>query len=189
MAAGVVLADLFVEILPAHFQPFQAGFTGGPVHHFIPALRRNIQLDQVQQRVRVPGEHAGAGGPVHAALLALAALAVVVAVDHGAVQFRADAVKLIAEGRHLVRAVFVAGDHLIDGIDDYGGIAFFLGPSDQLRRQLVHGAAAPAQVPDVDCVRVPGRNAQGFVHVLEAVQAGGPVQFQVHVQHAAGRAG
>ena len=60
------------------------------------------QLGHVQHGVRVTGEHAGAGRTVHAALAALGTLAVVVAVDDGAVQLPAHQVELVAELCHLV---------------------------------------------------------------------------------------
>ncbi len=97
------------------------------------------QLGHVQHGVRVTGEHAGAGRTVHAALAALGTFAVVMAVDHGAVQRAAHKVKLVAELGHLVGAVLVAGDYLINGVQHHGHVALFLGPADELGGQLVHG--------------------------------------------------
>ena len=75
-----------------------------------------LQLDQIEHRVRVPGKHPRAGGTVHAALLALLALGVVVAVDHGAAQLPADEVELVAEAGHLVGRVLVPGVLILTGI-------------------------------------------------------------------------
>ena len=147
------------------------------------------QLGHVQHGVRVTGEHAGTGRTVHAALAALGTFAVVMAVDHGAVQCAAHKVKLVAELGHLVGAVLVAGDYLINGVQHHGHVALFLGPADELGGQLVHGHGRTAQVPDVNVFQVLRRQAHGGVHILEAVQAGGPIQLQIDVQHLALGAG
>ena len=107
------------------------------------------------------------------------------AVDHSAVQRAAHKVELVAELCHLVGRVLIAGDDLINGVEDHGGVAFFLGPADELWGQLVHGHGRAAQVPDVDVSQVLRGQAEGGVHVLEAVQAGGPVQLQIDVQYLA----
>ena len=107
------------------------------------------------------------------------------AVDHGAVQCAAHKVKLVAELGHLVGAVLVAGDYLINGVQHHGHVALFLGPADELGGQLVHGHGRAAQVPYVDVGKVLRRKAEGGVHVPEAVQAGRPVQLQIDVQHLA----
>ena len=107
------------------------------------------------------------------------------AVDHGAVQRAAHKVELVAELCHLVGRVLIAGDDLINGVENHGGVAFFLGPADELWGQLVHGHGRAAQVPDVDASQVLRGQAEGGVHVLEAVQAGGPVQLQIDVQYLA----
>ena len=111
------------------------------------------------------------------------------AVDHGAVQCAAHKVKLVAELGHLVGAVLVAGDHLINGVQHHGHVALFLGPADELGGQLVHGHGRTAQVPDVNVFQVLRRQAHGGVHILEAVQAGGPIQLQIDVQYLALGAG
>ena len=49
-----------------------------------------LQLDHVDQSVRISGEDAGAAGAVHAGLAALGALGVVMAVDHGTAYLGAD---------------------------------------------------------------------------------------------------
>ena len=97
----------------------------------------------------------------------------------------ADKVELVAELCHLVGRVLVAGDDLINGVEDHGGVAFFLGPADELWGQLVHGHGRAAQIPDVDVPQVLRGQIEGGVHVLEAVQAGGPVQLQIDVQYLA----
>ena len=107
------------------------------------------------------------------------------AVDHGTVQRAAHKVELVAELCHLVGRVLVTGDDLINGVEDHGGVAFFLGPADELWGQLVHGHGRAAQIPDVDVSQVLRGQAEGGVHVLEAMQAGGPVQLQIDVQYLA----
>ena len=158
------MADRFVDLLLAEL------FADG-------------QLNQVQERVRVTGEHPRPASPVHGTLASLAALGMVVAVDHGAAQLSTHLVELVAEVRHLVGAVLVAGDDLIDGVNDNGNVILFLRPADQLWRQLVHWHRAAPEVPDINLVQVLGRAPQGRIHILEAVEAGGPVQFQVDVEH------
>ena len=109
----------------------------------------------------------------------------VVAIDDGAAQLGADLIELVAEGGHLVGGILVAGDHLIDRVDDDGEVAFLRRPADQARGQLIHGDAAAAQVPDIQIGKMLRPPAQGVVHIPEAVQAGGPVQLQIHIQHPA----
>lgn len=45
-------------------------------------------------------------------------------IDHSRAEVRADPIELVAEIRHLVRAVLVAGDDFIDRVDDDCYIAF-----------------------------------------------------------------
>ena len=141
------------------------------------------QFGHVQHGVRVTGEHTGTAGAVHAALATLCAFAVVVAVDHRTAQLGAHLVELVAKMRHLIGAVLVAGDDLVDGVEDDGGVAFLTRPADELGGQLVHGDGSTAQVPDVNVPQVLRGQAEGSIHILEAVQAGGPVQLEVDVQH------
>ena len=107
-----------------------------------------------------------------------------VTVDDGAVQLGADLVELVAEVGHLVGAVFVACDDLINRVDDDGRVVLLGCPADELRRQLVHGDGFAAQLPDVDVGNVVGWPSQGVVYVFKAVQTARPVQFQVDVQDA-----
>lgn len=100
-----------------------------------------------------------------------------VTVDDGAVQLGADLVELIAEVGHLVGAVFVTSDDLINWVDDDGRVVLLGCPTDELRRQLVHRDGFAAQFPNVDIGNVVGRPSQGVIHVLEAVQTARPVQF------------
>ena len=96
----------------------------------------------------------------------------VVAVDHGAAKLRAHLVELVAEMRHLVGAVLVAGDDLVNRVNDNCHVALFCGAANEFRRELVHRYAAPAQIPDVDAVDVLRRKAERRVNVFEAMQAG-----------------
>ena len=170
----------------------QQGFGCGAGRFVVQLLPDGIggdQLGHIQHGIRVTGKHTGAGSTVHAALAALRALAVVVAVDDGTVQFPADQVKLVAELGHLVSAVFIAGDDFIDRVQHNGQVAFLGSPADQAGSQLIHGDGGTAQVPDVDVGKVPGRQVQGFVYIFEAVQAAGAVQFQIDIKHLALRTG
>ena len=141
------------------------------------------QLDHVQHGIRVPGKHAGAGCTVGAAFAALQAFGVVVAVDDGTGQLPANLIKLVAEDRHGLGAVLVAGDDLIDGVQNDGDVAFFTGPADELRGEFIHGHGRTAKVPDVDAGQILRRQLHGCVYVPKAVQAAGPIQLQIDVQH------
>ena len=90
-----------------------------------------LQFGHINEGIRVTGKHAAAGCAVHAALATLCAFAVVVAVDHGTAQLRADLVELVAKMRHLIGAVLVAGDDLVNGVDDDSDVLLFLGTADQ----------------------------------------------------------
>ena len=73
--------------------------------------------------------------------------------------------------RHLVGAVFVAGDDLVNRVNDDRHVLFFCGAANEFRRELIHRYAAPAQEPDVDAVDVLRRKAERRVNVA-AMQAG-----------------
>lgn len=81
------------------------------------------------------------------------------AVDDGAVQLGANLVELVAEMGHLVGAVFVTSDDLINGVDDDSRVILLRGPADELRRQLVHRDGFAPQFPNVDIGDVVGRPA------------------------------
>ena len=102
-----------------------------------------------------------------------------VAVDDGTAQLGTDLIKLVAEGGHLVGAVLIAGDDLIDGVDDDGNVALLRRSTDEFRRQLVHGDGVATQVPNGYAVL--GRRSHGLSHVPEPVQAGRPVQLQIDI--------
>ena len=148
----------------------------------------DLQLREVQQRVGIAREHAGAGSLVHAALAGLIALGMMVAVDDGAAELVAHLVKLIAEARHLLGAVLVAGEHLVDRVDDHGDKALFGSAADQHRRELVHRYRPTAQVPDINASDVVGRLTERLVHVDKAVITACLVKFQVDIHHLALRA-
>ena len=143
------------------------------------------KLDHIQLCVRVPCKHPGSGCPVHGLLAALRALAVMMAVDRRTLQLRTDFVELVAEPRHLFRAVLVAGNDLVDRVDNNGRIIPFLGPPDEFRRQLVHRYGLASQVPDINVLQGRRPHPDGFVDVTEPMQAAGPVQLQVDVHHTA----
>ena len=107
------------------------------------------------------------------------------AVNDSAVQLGSDLVELVAEMRHLIGAVFIAGDDLVDRIDDDRRVILLLRPADQLGRQLIHGDRLSSQVPDVDIFQMVGTDAQRCVHIVEAMKAARPVQFEIAVEYIA----
>ena len=109
----------------------------------------------------------------------------VVTVDGRAAEFGAHLVKLVAEVRHLVGGVLVAGDDLVDRVDDDRDVVLLDGSANQLGREPVHRHGLAAQVPDVDVAQVLRLPAEAAVHVPEAVQAGSAVKLEVDVQHSA----
>ena len=62
----------------------------------------------------------------------------VVTVDHGYAQFRANLIELITEVRHLIRAVLITCNDLIDRIDDNGYVILLGSPADEHRGQFIH---------------------------------------------------
>ena len=182
-AAGVILA---VTVgMAAGVQQGRTGRAGGFVLQLVADGIRGRQLCHVQHSVRVAGKHAGTTGAVHAALAALSTFAVVVAVDDGAAQLTADQIELVAKLGHLVSAVLVAGDDFINRVQYHRNVALLGGPADEPRGQLVHRHRRAAQVPHIDAAHVVRGIAQCRVHILEAVQAAGAVEFQVDVHHLA----
>ena len=109
----------------------------------------------------------------------------VMAVDHSAAQLSTDLVELVTESGHLVGAVLITGDDLVNRVDNYRQKTAFQGAADQLWCQLVHGHALASQVPDLDVIRVPRLQPQSGVHVGETMDAAGPIQLKVHIQHLA----
>lgn len=110
------------------------------------------------------------------------------AVDRRAGEFGADLVELVAEVGHLLRAVFIARNDLVDRVDDDRQIPLVPRPADELRSELVHREALPAQVPDVDIPDVRRRDLHRGVYVPEAVETARPVQLQIHIEYAPLRA-
>ena len=144
---------------------------------------RHFQFDEVQKGVGIAGKYSGAAGSVHAALLALAALGMMVAVDHRCAQLGAYPVKLIAESGHLVGAVFVAGDNFIDRVDDDGDIVLLHAAADQLRCQFIHGHCPTSQIPNIHVGQVSRFPAQRLIYIPEPVQTACPIQFQIDIHH------
>ena len=154
-----------------------------PVVVRLGALVRQLQRRHVKQRVRVSRENARAGCSVHGAFLSLQALGMVVAVDYGAPDLLGDLVELVAEGGHLVGAVLVSRDDLVDRVDDNGDGSRLECAADERGRKPVHRHGAPSQVPDVDVPDVLGSIAERPVHVLEAMEAARGIKLQVDVEH------
>ena len=103
------------------------------------------------------------------------------AINNSASALGDNLVKLVAELRHLVGRVLVAGNDFIDGVNDGSDESFILYPSNQFPCQLIHRLRLAAQVPYLYVADIFGRNAQGFIYILEPVEAARPVQFQIHI--------
>ena len=167
----------------AFVQEFAARSAGCTVLHLCADRFGGLQLRHIQHGVRVSREHAGAGRTVHTAFPALCSLAVVVAIDHRTPKLTAHQIELIAEFRHLIGRIFVAGDNFVDRVQHHGDVSAFCGPADQLRRQLVHGYAGPAQVPHVDIAQILRVQPHCGVYVTKTVKAARTVQLQIDIQH------
>ena len=111
------------------------------------------------------------------------------AVDGGTPGLGTDFVELIAEQRHVGGLVFIAGDDLVDGVDDDGVKVLIAHTAHELGHQLVQRHSLAAQVPQHDVCGVGLLNVQGFVDFGKAVDAAGAVDLQIHIQHAALLAG
>ena len=109
----------------------------------------------------------------------------VVAVDGRAAELGAHLVKLVAEVRHLIGGVLVAGDDLVNGVDDDRDVVLLDRSANEFRREPVHRHGLAAQVPDVDVAEVLRLPAETAVHILKTVQAGSAVKLEVDVQHSA----
>ena len=92
-----------------------------------------------------------------------------VAVNDRTAQLGTYLIKLIAEFRHLVGTVLVAGDDLVNRVNDDCDIVLFHGPTYQLGCQLIHRDGAATEVPNVDAPQVLRGVSQGLVYVPETV--------------------
>ena len=104
-----------------------------------------------------------------------------VTVDNGAAELVAHLVKLIAEARHLFGAVLVAGEHLVNRVDNNGDKALFGGAAYQHRCELVHWHRHTAQVPDINAADVVGRLTERLVYVDKTVITARLVQLQIDI--------
>ena len=107
------------------------------------------------------------------------------AVNRRRTHFGADLIKLVTESAHVAGVVFIAGDDLVNRVDDHGGELLVLHAPDQYGNQPVQRQGMPAQVPDDDVVRVWRRKAQLAVDRDEAVDARRRVDLQIHIQDSA----
>ena len=73
----------------------------------------------------------------------------VMAVYNRTAKFRAHLIKLIAEMRHLICAVLVTGNNLINRVYDNGDIVLLARTADKFRCELVHRHTVSTQIPDV----------------------------------------
>ena len=131
-------------------QKLSASRTDSLIYLLIDGGSGELQLDHVNHGVRITSKNAAPGGSVHGPFAALRTFRMVMAIDCSGLKLRADLVKLIAEPGHLVSAVLVAGDDLVDRVHDDSLVTFIFCPPDQLRGQLVHRDAASSEVPDID---------------------------------------
>ena len=99
-------------------------------------------------------------------------------------RLRGDPVELIAELRHLLRRVLVAGQYLIDRVDDNRLVAVLFRPPDKLRNKLVDAFRPPSQVPYIKLLECLAWHACGLADVLKSMQAAIPIQLKIDVQDA-----
>ena len=109
----------------------------------------------------------------------------VVTVNSCRAQLCAYLVELVAELSHLVGAVLVTGNDLVNRVYYYSLVVPVLGTSDQLGSQFIHGDGSASQIPDIDVPEASGRDSRGIVDILEPVQTGRPVELQIDVKHSA----
>ena len=113
----------------------------------------------------------------------------VVADDNARAEFPAHEVELIAEERHLIGVVLVAGDDLVNGVDHHGNEPLLRRAADELRGELVHRHGAAAQIPYFNVGQPAGRPPLRLVNVTEAVQTACPVELEIDVEHPSAGAG
>ena len=104
------------------------------------------------------------------------------AVDHCTIQLGGDTVEFVAELSHLIRAVFIACNHFINGIQNDRSVVCFLGPAYQFRSELCHGLALSSQVPDRHIIKVRVLDSQGAVHINKAPETGITVQLKIDIE-------
>ena len=107
------------------------------------------------------------------------------AVNRRRAHLGANLIELVTESAHVAGVVFIAGDDLVNRVDDHGGELLVLHAPDQYGNQSVQRQGMPAQVPDDDVVRVRRRKAQLAVDRDEAVDARRRVDLQIHIQDSA----
>ena len=162
------------SVLP---QLLDAGFTDGRIGLLFEDLIRQFQLCHINECIRITGKHAAAGGTIHAPLAALCPLAVVVAVDHRTAQLGAHLVELVAEMCHLVGTVLVAGDDLVNGVDDDGNEVLLFRPTNQFRCKFVHRFGYATQMPHFNIPNIDRRYLQSSINIMDSVVTGSLVQF------------
>ena len=178
----VVLPDVVLPVLDELIEGFFCASDDGFSPQHLADIVGYFQLCKVQQCVRITGKYTRSGCSVHRLLAALCAFAVVMAVDNCSVQLRTNLVELVAEIRHLVRTVLIAGDDLIDRVDDDNVVVLLFRAPDQLRSEFVHRYRFASQVPDINVSEVLCGDSERFVDILEAVQAACAVQLKIDVQ-------
>ena len=105
------------------------------------------------------------------------------AVDNSTAKLRTHQIELIAESRHLIGTVFIAGNNLVNGVDDNGNIVFLGCSANQFWCKFVHRYRLATQIPDIqisDILRAP---AHGHVNVIEAVKAASTVKLKVNIKY------
>ena len=148
------------EFPKARFHP-PCGFS--VIRDVILQIIRQFQLNHVKLCIRVSGKNPGSGSPVHRLLHALRSLAVMVAVDGSTAGLGADAVELVTESAHVRRIVFIAGDDLVDRVDNYRIEPLVSHPPDHLWHQLIERNRMTSEVPDHDVLGVFHRNLKRLI--------------------------
>ena len=144
-----------------------------------------LQLNHIQLCVGIAGKHAAAGCPVSRLTVALITLAVMMTVDGRTPGLCTDLVELIAEERHIAGAVLIAGDDLINRVDDDGIEMLIAHTAHELRHQLVQRHSLAAQIPQDEVFGTGLANMECVIDIGESVNAAGAVNFQIHIQHTA----
>ena len=104
-------------------------------------------------------------------------------VDDTAGRFGTDLVELITESCHVGCGVFVARDHLVNRVNDYGRQVFSLYSPHQPGNQLIHRDGPATEVPDQNVVCMQRLYAESLVNLQEPVNARRRVNFQIHIQY------
>ena len=112
-----------------------------------------------------------------------------VAVDGSTSGLGADAVKLVAESAHVRRIIFIAGDDLVNRVDNDRIQPLVSHPPDHLWHQLIQRNRVASQIPDHDVLGVFHRNLKSLIDLEKTVDGRGRIDLQIDIEHASLPAG